>query len=222
MDEKVFFCYLDYQKKSRSPIWKRILRLPIGVGVSLVIGVLSIVFAILTVSISAWREWQMVASAAEVISCVLLLVFTEKYQIKSSKENLSKYEIYCKDLMNWLNTYGFSEKAKVELLYKRISERIVIQEKEKKESSDRSEKWIQTFIIPIVLAVVSAIIANQKDLITMFASVFSIVFIFILIYSLYSVFRTAHWFPVKRKTEQMKRFAEDLRAILDFEELNRK
>lgn len=97
----------------------------------------------------------------------------------------------------------------------RTNKRIDLLEKKRKERRDRIDRWIQILIIPILLAIFSAVIKEQTDLslllvyaVTMIVAIASTGLAFLNIYNILDSFQ-------KRKLEQIKSFVEDLQGILD-------
>ena len=72
-------------------------------------------------------------------------------------------------------------------------------------------------MIPVVLTLVTIIIANQKDDNVIISSVITIMLIFGIIYGLIILFRTVSDLPLKRRSNQMQGFAEDLQSTMDMD-----
>lgn len=87
----------------------------------------------------------------------------------------------------------------------------------KKRIADRWNKWLQALVIPVVLTLVTIIIANQKDDNVIISSVITIMLIFGIIYGLIILFRTVSDLPLKRRSNQMQGFAEDLQSTMDMD-----
>ena len=72
-------------------------------------------------------------------------------------------------------------------------------------------------MIPVVLTLVTIIIANQKDDNVIISSVITIMLIFGIIYGLIILFRTVSDLPLKRRSNQMQGFTEDLQSTMDMD-----
>ena len=97
----------------------------------------------------------------------------------------------------------------------RLEKEIDKLEKQRAATRERIEKWVQILIIPILLAVFSAIIKEQTDLTILFAytttfliALGSLALAFLNCYNIFD-------FLKKRKIEQLKSLASDLQGVLD-------
>jgi len=154
--------------------------------------------------------------AVEVLTCVALYFYTENFQIKTSDSRLFVYQEYCEKIKHWLDSVGVNVTPEnITEIMTRTNKRIDLLEKKRKERRDRIDRWIQILIIPILLAIFSAVIKEQTDLslllvyaVTMIVAIASTGLAFLNIYNILDFFQ-------KRKLEQMKSFVEDLQGILD-------
>ena len=80
----------------------------------------------------------------------------------------------------------------------------------------RGEKWLQTLIIPTIIAIITAVIAKQDSIEIMLTYTFAIVMIFAVVYGGISVIRSISFFPEKRRIKQMECFMNDLHSALFF------
>lgn len=215
MDEIVFYSYLEFQKNYRIPIWKRICKIPVSAFIVICIALLSIICSITFSLIPSTKGYAWIALICEVVTSLVLYVYTEQYQIKNSASSLNEYRNYCTELAKWLELQSITTKDDLKILQQRLSERIERNSNEHKEQRARIDKWMQVLAIPIVLSIISGIIASRTDLSEIFQTVFIIVFVFSMIYCMISIFNNVRWFPTKKKYAQMQRFIDDLQAILD-------
>ena len=216
MESILFDSYRKYQKEQKDNFIKAIFKLPIWAQIFLVIIVLCLVYSILVVFVPLLRTAYIYCLAVEVLTCVALYFYTENFQIKTSDSRLFVYQAYCKKIKLWLDSVGvIVTPENITEIMKRTNKHIAQLEKKRKERRDRIDRWIQILIIPILLAIFSAVIKEQTDLslllvyaVTMIVTIASIGLAFLNIYNIIDFFQ-------KRKLEQMKSFAEDLQGILD-------
>ena len=126
------------------------------------------------------------------------------------------YQEYISNMCLWLEKIGFvmTRENTLDLIW-RFEKEIENKEKQRINRRDHIEKWIQIFIIPILLAVFSVLIKEQTDLTMLitYAALFLIVIgsvasVFLSCYSIYDFFK-------KHKIEQMKSLCDDLQGVLD-------
>lgn len=216
MESILFDSYRKYQKEHKDNFIKAIFKLPIWAQIFLVIIVLCLAYSVLVVFVPCLRVAYGYCLAVEVLTCVALYFYTENYQIKTSDSRLFVYQEYCEKIKQWLVSVGVNVTPEnIKEIMKRTNKRIALLEKKRKERRDRIDKWIQILIIPILLAIFSAVIKEQTDLslllvyaVSMIVAIASIGLAFLNIYNIIDFFQ-------KRKLEQMKSFAEDLQGVLD-------
>ena len=153
---------------------------------------------------------------SQVTLCISLFFYTENFQIKNSDIRFLVYKEYCDKILQWLIDCGIivTKENIIELML-RVEKEIEKAEKQRAITRERIDKWIQILIIPILLAVFSAIIKAQTDLTVLFAYTFaflivlgSIALAFINCYNILDFFK-------KRKLEQLKSLYNDLQGVLD-------
>ena len=216
MDSILFDSYRKYQKEQKDNFIKAIFKLPIWAKIFLAIIVLCLAYSVLVVFVPCLRAAYGYCLAVEVLTCVALYFYTENFQIKTSDSRLFVFQEYCEKIKHWLESIGVNVTPEnIAEIMKRITKRIALLEKKRKERRDRIDRWIQILIIPILLAIFSAVIKEQTDLslllvyaVTMIVAIASIGLAFLNVYNIIDFFQ-------KRKLEQMKSFAEDLQGILD-------
>lgn len=216
MESILFDSYRKYQKEQKDNFIKAIFKLPLLAQIFLAIIVLCLIYSVLVVFVPWLRVAYGYCLAVEVLTCVALYFYTENFQIKTSDSRLFVYQEYCEKIKQWLASVGVNVTPEnVTEIMKRTNKHIALLEKKRKERRDRIDRWIQILIIPILLAIFSAVIKEQTDLslllvyaVTMIVTIASIGLAFLNIYNIIDFFQ-------KRKLEQMKSFAEDLQGILD-------
>lgn len=221
MDERVFICYLKYQKKNNPDISKKLKSLPKDILVLMIL----LICSVLGGFVSSCMGNDTVSSVLLLCETVLSFVFYwrfENYRIKISDKSIEKHKEYCLNIANWLKTVDIETDEHIQLVYERITERILKNNDEREKSVNRVEKWVQVLLVPILICIISEIIKSDADVSVAIANSFVVILISALVFSLIYISRFLKWFPNKRETAQMQYFAEDLRSILDYRELENK
>ena len=216
MESILFDSYRKYQKEQKDNFIKAIFKLPVWVQIFLAMIVLCLVYSVLVLFVPCLRVVYGYCLAVEVLTCVALYFYTENFQIKTSDSRLFVYQEYCEKIKHWLDLVGVNVTPEnITEIMTRTNKRIDLLEKKRKERRDRIDRWIQILIIPILLAIFSAVIKEQTDLslllvyaVTMIVAIASTGLAFLNIYNILDFFQ-------KRKLEQMKSFVEDLQGNLD-------
>lgn len=212
----LFDSYRKYQKENNDKFYKAISKLPKGAKFLLGGLVISFIYSILAIFFSFFKNTYIICLVSQVTLCISLFFYTENFQIKNSDIRFLVYKEYCDKILQWLIDCGIivTKENIIELML-RVEKEIEKAEKQRAITRERIDKWIQILIIPILLAVFSAIIKAQTDLTVLFAYTFaflivlgSIALAFINCYNILDFFK-------KRKLEQLKSLYNDLRGVLD-------
>lgn len=219
MEQYLFYAYLEYLKeKNLSPGFK-FLKLPLHIILLLAGTLISFVVTIAGIFINnPWVTW--LPLIFEVACCIALYYCVENYQIKFSITDYFEYQKHCKNLAIWLEQFSLKTNEDISMLRDRLNARIATLKAEEENRTTRSDKWLQTLVIPVVLSVITNIITNQKDATTMITVTSAILLVFVIVYSCIAVIKNIVHFPQREKTRQMERFANDLQGLLDFKTLS--
>ena len=219
MERKYLYNYLLYQKEHNKASWKKLMRLP-----WYMLLLLSVSFALLitTFFLDCFLSNKIPVIILEIAAMIITFItffLCENYIITTSKATLQNYAKSRTSFNEWLKTVRIDSDEDKKLLLSRVKEYISSQEENQKRIADRWDKWLQVLVIPVVLTLMTTIIANQKDVSLIIASVISIMLIFGMIYGLIILLRTVSDLPLKRRINQMQCFAEDLQSTMDMEQL---
>lgn len=212
----LFDSYRKYQKENKGKFFKVISKLPIGAKFLLGGLVVSFIYSILAIFFPFFKNTYFVSLISQVILCVSSYFYTENFQIKNSDVRFLVYKEYCAEIQQWLVECGIVvTKENITEIMLRIEKEIGKSEKQRATTRERIEKWIQILIIPILLAVFSAIIRAQTDLTVLFTYTLAFLIVigslalaFINCYNIFDFFK-------KRKLEQLKSLCNDLQGVLD-------
>lgn len=216
MEEILFDSYRKYQKSQKGNTLKAIFKLPVLAIVLLAMSIVCLTLNILVIIFDWVPIWGLVCLLAELAVCVSLYFYTDNYQIRTSDTRMKTYAVYCANLMNWLQGTGFCvTEANILVIIARINNRIDAKQKKKQENQQRFDKWCQALLFPVVLAVFSAILKSQTDIVVMLAYAATLLLTISLVYlGAYNCMNMISFFE-KRRVAQMRSFADDLQGVLD-------
>ena len=215
MEYHILNNYLKYQKEHSPSLMKELKKVPLHM---LIITGLAILCAIVG-SIFAFTEnlkhifWLFVL--LEVVFAYILFISLDKWTIKHSDIELLDFKTYHKELYEWLKSISISSKEHIEILINRFNDILDGQIKEKEKRSDKIDKWMQTMIIPVVLAIITGIISAQKDIEEILVYTFSLIALIIMIYGVIWIIRSIIGIFQKKGQNNIEYFLCDLEAILD-------
>lgn len=213
MDRYLFYMYLKYLKDNKLTFWYELWKQPkmaiFLFAIVIISGIALLVFIFIN------KYLMLISIIMEIVSCVILYFYTENYRITCSKNKTEEYRKYCKDIKIWLNSCGIKDKEAVEVLHSRVIESIEQIKSLDKESQERTDKWLQALIIPVVLAIITTVISNVSDIAVMFNNTLIIIICFVSVYCIFTSTQKISSFPQKRMLEQLNCFASDLQSVLD-------
>lgn len=212
MDTYLFYAYLKYAKENKQSFWPKLLSKPVGV---IIFFSLTLIFC-LCGTISMLMGWTLVAGISilgEVVFSIFLCHYLEKYQIKFCIEEYDKYKDYCLKLYEWIKQFDVQNRDNIQVLHDRIQTKIVRLKEE--EHHLRGDHWLQTLIIPVIITIIAAVVANQTSVETVLAEAVTILMVFGIIYGFVIMIINIGLFPQKRQIRQMECFASDLQGVLD-------
>jgi hypothetical protein len=214
METYLFYAYLKYAKESKQHFWPKLLSKPIGVIIFFSLTLLSCIGGAVS-SFLGWDIAALIFIAGEIIFGIAFFYRLEKFHICFCVEEYEKYKKYCFNLRKWLKQFDQHSDTDIQELHGRIQANITRLRAEYESEKARGDRWLQTLIIPMVIAIITAIITKQESIESMFAYSFVIVALFVVIYGAISVIKSISSFPQKRTIEQMECFSSDLQSILD-------
>ena len=221
METYLFYAYLKYAKENKQSFWPKLLSRPVSVIIFFSLTLLSCVcgaiFALLGWSIAA-----LIGMVGEIVFGIIFYNCSEKYQIEFCVEEYDKYTEYCSNLHKWLEKFNKQRPDEIRELYDKIQAKISRMKTEEENSKARGDRWLQTLIIPAIIAIITAIITKQENIEEMIAYALAIVILFAVVYGIVAIIKTISFFPQKRRIEQMECFASDLQGVLDFINSNAK
>jgi hypothetical protein len=221
METYLFYAYLKYAKENKQSFWPKLLSRPISVIIFFSLTLLSCVcgaiFALL-----GWSIVALIGMVGEIVFGIIFYNCSEKYQIEFCVEEYDKYTEYCSNLHKWLEKFNKQRPDEIRELYDKIQTKIARMKTEEENSKARGDRWLQTLIIPAIIAIITAIITKQENIGEMITYAFAVVILFAVVYGIIAIIKSISFFPQKRRIEQMECFASDLQGVLDFINSNAK
>lgn len=215
MEDKLFYAYLKYQKDSMRNAWSNLLKLHWTVLLPFGISIISTLSTLALTLVSPLCGWNWISVAVMSLSYFVLMHTTESFQIKRSHEKFAEYCDYCAEMKLWLAGFSIDSKEKIASIKDRISGKISDITSSHEKSTAGMDKWLQGFATPIVLAIITTVIAGEDATEEKVAMTCVIVLVFALTWYLCSVGAKMLNFNRKRKLEQLECFVSDLQGILD-------
>lgn len=152
----------------------------------------------------------------EYIFCILLSILGEKQIIKSSKNDLTNYIEYCSAIYNFLKSCQITKQEEINEYKNRIALQIQIQKEEILSRQKNIEKWTQTFIIPIVLIILTSIMNNENNLMYNINNILFIIVSFSIIYFIiWGIQKLIYLLSERSQLNKKQNFVDDLQGVLD-------
>ena len=236
MEKRLLNLYLKNLKSQNESVWKKIVKLPRGIVaqlvVSLVLLVIALVFAILFSAEISLQGWKTICAIVYIVLvsisftlCFTALSATGKYEIEISDNSMDEYWKRCKANEEWIKNELSLSDANITDDILQIKQRIEAQRNaitsEADKKAERTDKWLQALAVPFVLAIFTAIIDKNDDVINAISTVFAILIVgfgfygfVLLINNVLNLFR-------KQKVEKLKLFADELQGIIDMHQYHK-
>lgn len=215
MEYHLLNSYLKYQKEHSESFTKVIKKIPWYIIVLLIFAILCLAASIVSVFVVGMNEWFYAFTFAEAIIAFTLYWVQERWEIKYSREHYNDFRTSAQDLYNWLSEYSITTKEDIELIKVRLTNDLEKQDALKRQQSDKIDKWMQTLVIPLLLAIITTFISNQTDIESVVGYVFSLLAIAFLIYAIVWIIRSVYGLLNSRKRNNIELFLDDLQSVID-------
>ena len=214
METYLFYLYLKFARDNKQTFWPKLLSRPVTVIIFFILTLVACIAGTI-LSLCGKTSIALITLVGEIVCVIFFNFFTERYKINFCDSEYGTYEEYCMKLLEFLKQYKISENDLPEI-YERICNKMDNMKTEEDKIKLRNERWLQTLIIPTVIALITAVIAKQNDVMQMLTYTFTIVIIFSVIYGIFSLIKSITFFHKKHKIKQMECFANDLNSITFF------
>lgn len=215
MEYQLLNGYLKYQKDRNKSVVKAIRKLPIHVLVLLILALLCLAATLVSIFVVRMSKWFYVFTLAEAIISFVLYLVQERWEIKYSRERYTNYKQYAHDLYKWLSEYSITTKEEVESIKSRLTDNLEKQDELKRQQNERVDKWMQTLVVPLVLAIITAFISNQSNVETAIGITVASLAIFGFVYAFIWIIRSVAGILNNRKRNNVKCLIDDLQSVID-------
>lgn len=215
MEYHLLNSYLKFQKDQRAPIHKIIKRIPIHIVALLIIAVACLVASIVILFTMGVNLWFYICSIAEAASAFILCFVQEHWEIKHSFERYTDFRKSAEDLYNWLDQYNIRNRDEIDEIRSRLTSDLEKNEKSKKQKGEKADKWMQTLIIPIFLAIITSLISNQTDIQIVLAYALTLLVGVGMIYGIIWIMRSIFGIFDDMRYANIKLFIKDLQSVID-------
>lgn len=215
MEFYIFDSYLRYQKENSPSFFKAIRKTPkhlwILLGLATICAILGIVFSF--VDNLSWLF--LLFAPAEIILTFVAFILQERWEIKHSDRELEEFKSSSVELYNWLSNLSITSQTEIELLLKRLNDYRAEQIEKREKQNDKIDKWMQTLIIPLILAIITAFISDQADIESVLMFIFFMLAIVAMIYGLIWLVRSIAGILQTQRRHKLDYFISDLQGVLD-------
>ena len=118
-------------------------------------------------------------------------------------------------MKTWLAEFYIDSKEKIASIQERISQKVSDTRNARENNTMDVNKLLQGFATPVVIAIITAIIAGKDALEEKIAMTVIVIMIFVVVWYLCIIGEKILNYNSKRKVEQLECFASDLQGILD-------
>lgn len=218
MDEIMFYYYIKYRREQEGSLREKIKKEPVLKRAAFMLALIAIFggAAILVLIFTTKKVIVWLLLSVEIALCFAFYIFTEKYLVRSSADRKKKFNDKCKEVQKWLRQNDFKSKDKIQLLHKRLVERISHIETDCKNKRERRDRWMQILVIPLMLTIIPLAVVNRTELSEIFAIIITVLICFGGVYAFVSISLFTDKVLYTSRLEKMKDFADILQDILDW------
>ena len=215
MEFYIFNMYLKYQKEKSPSFFKRIKKSPSYLIIALILAIIFAVVAIVCMFVSKLLWLQLISSFLYISIAFISFLLQDRWEIKHSEREMKEFEKSSLSLYKWLSQLSITSREDIDLLIDRLETYVDDQKANKKAQNEKIDKWMQTLIIPLILAIITALIANQTDIEAVFIYIFLMLAIVAIVYGLIWLFRSIVGILQSQKRNKIEYFIGDLQGVLD-------
>ena len=215
MEYHLLNSYLKYQNDHGESFLKSLKMLPISIKVLFVITIICLFASLICLFLDWSSIWFYLFTSMEVIMAFVLYFLQERREIKYSRERYNDFIKTTYDLFVWLSTFDIKTKEDIETIRKRLIDDLNARDELKRQRSDKIDKWMQTLVVPLILAIITSFISNKTDIETLIVYVFELLAFTGLIYAIIWIFRSIKGIWDNRKRDNIEYLIDDLQSIID-------
>ena len=207
--------YLKFQKDNSETFFKSLKRIPLKILILLVIALIFVIASIIVLIVFGMNIWFSIFTFIEMFVAIILYFVQERWEINHSRERYDDFIEASKDLYEWLSEYSINTKEEIELIKNRLQNDLKEQDKLKRQQKDKTDKWMQTLVIPLILAIITSMISNQTDIDSVITYTVTLLGILALVYAIIWIVRSVTGILNNRKRNNIKYFIDDLQGVID-------
>lgn len=215
METFIFYNYLKWKKDTKNDTINKIIKMPTIPKLLIILLISSGILSIVTLFVS--QKLSSIFIIIEVLSGIISFINSEKMFIDNSPQKYQDFKEYCKKLRNWLKNFDIKSEEQISTLKNRINHTVIEAKEKSKIKKENAEKWLQVLLIPIILAVANNIINTQTETNKVIAYIFSIMIVFLSIYTTTIALVSATSIFDNWQISKYERFYNELQSVLDIE-----
>lgn len=220
MENYIFNCYKKWLEEEEGDLFKQIFKIPVMARVLFILLLAGLILFCIILGRSIYGKNDTILtlflSFVYTALCIIFSIYTEKYQVKHSRDGLKNYKKYCKDMKDAVLTENdISEKIIPALIEKYQTMNNSIDEKIR-QSHEHIHKFMEMLLIPISASILGALLNKSVNASEILSFGLSGTVIILIIYA--SIFLVLFVYDISMKfsQEKYKQFITDLQSILDF------
>lgn len=163
MERYIYNCYRNYKRELKPSLLRAFCKAPISEKILLFCVGLFTVTGIVTVFISDAIKYTLIPLIIELVCLCVSGVLMNKRSIQNSDDYFERFRGRCAELHEWLVTYPKINEEQIQLIHDRLQEQLNKANEKKKLKTCRIERWVQVIVVPLILAVFSAVIGEDSD-----------------------------------------------------------
>lgn len=215
METFIFYNYLKWKKDTKNDTINKIIKMPTIPKLLIILLISGGILSIVTLFVS--QKLSSIFIIIEVLSGIISFINSEKMFIDNSPQKYQDFKEYCKNLRNWLKSFDIKSEEQISTLKNRINHTVIEAKEKSKIKKENAEKWLQVLLIPIILAVANNIINTQTEMNKVIAYIFSIMIVFLSIYTTTIALVSATSIFDNWQISKYERFYNELQSVLDIE-----
>lgn len=215
MDNFIFNAYLKFKTEYSGGMLARIVKLPRHLLTLFFITIISAIVSIVLLFMIKNPYVYWIPAAIEIVSVIALGICSNKYNIDNNQKHSEKYIEYCRNLYKDFCKINVKTEQQFCEILNRTNKKISDIQTKIDKNIEITNKWMQTLIIPILLAVFKAFIDSEEDISVILNSSFFMMILTIVIYAFIIFGFSIINYDIKKQQNELKNYAEDLQSILD-------
>lgn len=222
MENYIFYCYKEWLEDKDGNLSKQIFKLPCIARVLfavLLVGLIAF-FVILGFTIGGCDCTipLLIWCILYFLTCVTITIYTEKYQVKTSKRSLKEYDIYTKEMLHTVFTDNNISEKLIPILIERFNTIVKKTDEIINLKHEKMNKFMEVLLIPVSVLILGAMLEKGTDATQTLGFGLSGILIILLIYAIIFIVLFAYDIILRFPLVKYKQFITDMQSLLDFSE----